>query len=66
MHILLRVLQIDQSQFNKILGLINAGKEEGATLVAGGEQIGNRGFYIQPTVFSDVKARHYDILYTFS
>lgn len=47
--------QIDQEQFNKILRLINAGKEEGATLVAGGERIGNRGFYIQPTVFSDVK-----------
>lgn len=55
--------QIDRDQFNKILGFINAGKEEGATLVAGGERIGNRGFYIQPTVFSDVKddmtiARH--------
>uniref|UniRef100_A0A0C9S9Y8 TSA: Wollemia nobilis Ref_Wollemi_Transcript_5624_1981 transcribed RNA sequence n=1 Tax=Wollemia nobilis TaxID=56998 RepID=A0A0C9S9Y8_9CONI len=47
--------QIDQDQFDKILTYINAGKEAGAKLVAGGERYGNRGFYVQPTVFTDVK-----------
>uniref|UniRef100_A0A0D6R358 Aldehyde dehydrogenase domain-containing protein n=1 Tax=Araucaria cunninghamii TaxID=56994 RepID=A0A0D6R358_ARACU len=47
--------QIDQDQFDKILSYIVAGKEEGARLVAGGERYGNKGFYVQPTVFTDVK-----------
>lgn len=47
--------QIDQEQFNKIMGYIKAGKESGATLVTGGEQIGTKGFYIMPTIFTDVQ-----------
>lgn len=31
------------------------GKDEGARLVAGGDKIGAKGFYVQPTVFADVK-----------
>ncbi|PVD19235.1 hypothetical protein C0Q70_19721 [Pomacea canaliculata] len=30
------------------------GKEEGATLEAGGDRLGNKGYFIQPTVFSNV------------
>jgi len=47
--------QIDQEQFNKILRYIKAGKESGAKLVTGGDQIGTKGFYIMPTIFSDVQ-----------
>jgi len=47
--------QIDDIQFAKILELIDAGKTEGATLQCGGARWGDKGFYIQPTVFSDVK-----------
>ncbi|OQV17274.1 Aldehyde dehydrogenase, mitochondrial [Hypsibius exemplaris] len=47
--------QIDEQQFNKILGMIAAGKKEGATLVSGGSRVGNRGYFIAPTVFADVK-----------
>ncbi|CAL5197046.1 unnamed protein product [Lathyrus oleraceus] len=47
--------QIDSKQFEKILKYINSGVENGATLEAGGEKIGNKGFYIQPTVFSNVQ-----------
>lgn len=36
------------------MGLINKGKEEGATLEAGGDRLGNKGYFIQPTVFSNV------------
>ncbi|KAJ4816693.1 Aldehyde dehydrogenase [Rhynchospora pubera] len=47
--------QIDEEQFSKILEYITSGIDSGATLVAGGGRAGNKGFYIQPTVFSDVK-----------
>lgn len=46
--------QVDEVQFKKILGLIEAGKKEGAKLVAGGGRVGGKGYYIQPTVFADV------------
>lgn len=47
--------QIDEEQFNRILGLIESGKTEGATLQCGGGRWGEEGYFIQPTVFSDVK-----------
>ncbi|GMI92751.1 REDUCED EPIDERMAL FLUORESCENCE1, aldehyde dehydrogenase 2C4, aldehyde dehydrogenase 1A [Hibiscus trionum] len=47
--------QIDKKQFEKILSYIEHGKREGATLLTGGKRIGNKGFYIEPTIFSDVK-----------
>ncbi|RWR85160.1 aldehyde dehydrogenase family 2 member B7, mitochondrial [Cinnamomum micranthum f. kanehirae] len=47
--------QINSDQFKKILGYIKSGIEGGATLETGGEQIGSKGYYIQPTVFSNVK-----------
>ncbi|KAG2702039.1 hypothetical protein I3760_06G072100 [Carya illinoinensis] len=47
--------QIDTEQFEKILGYIRSGVEDGATLEAGGGRLGNKGCYIKPTVFSNVK-----------
>ncbi|CAG4948974.1 unnamed protein product [Colias eurytheme] len=47
--------QIDTEMFNKVLGYIDAGKKEGARCVAGGSRHGNVGYFIQPTVFADVK-----------
>jgi aldehyde dehydrogenase (NAD+) len=46
---------VDQSQFDKVMGYIESGRGEGATLACGGNRIGNRGYFIQPTVFSDVQ-----------
>lgn len=46
--------QVDAEQLRKILSLIDSGKKEGAKLVAGGSRHGDRGYYIQPTVFADV------------
>ena len=34
---------------------IRSGVERNATLECGGHQIGNKGYFIQPTVFSNVK-----------
>jgi len=46
--------QIDKAQFDKIMGLIGKGKSEGARLTAGGNRVGNKGFFVEPTVFADV------------
>lgn len=39
---------------NKILGMIDSGKKQGASLVTGGSRVGDKGYFIQPTVFADV------------
>lgn len=46
--------QIDDEQFNKIFDLIESGKKEGAKLECGGSRIGTKGYFVQPTVFSNV------------
>ena len=49
---------VSQSQYDKVQDLIQSGIAEGATLVAGGPgrpvEV-NRGYYVRPTVFADVK-----------
>jgi aldehyde dehydrogenase (NAD+) len=47
--------QVDQDQYNKVMRYIDSGKNEGARLVCGGGSVGDRGYFIQPTVFADVK-----------
>ena len=47
--------QVSQSQFDRVMGYIEAGKSEGATLACGGERVGDRGYFVQPTVFSGVQ-----------
>merc|ERR1712190_353092 len=46
--------QVDKIQFDKILGYIESGKKEGAKLECGGAREGSKGFWVQPTVFSNV------------
>ena len=46
---------MDNEQFSKVLDLIESGKKEGAKLECGGGRHGDKGYFIQPTVFSDVK-----------
>jgi aldehyde dehydrogenase (NAD+) len=46
--------QIDEKQFNKILKYIDLGTKEGARLVTGGHRWGNKGWFIEPTIFADV------------
>jgi len=49
---------VSEAQFKKIQRLIEAGIAEGATLVAGGPgrpEGFNRGYYVRPTVFANVK-----------
>jgi aldehyde dehydrogenase (NAD+) len=46
--------QVDQAQFDKILRYIDLGKQAGAECVTGGKRSGDKGFFIEPTVFDRV------------
>ena len=46
--------QIDEDQHGKILDLIQSGVKEGAKLNCGGNAGDSSGYFIEPTVFSDV------------
>ncbi len=46
--------QVDKAQFDKIMGYIHSGISEGATCQTGGQRHGNRGFFIEPTIFTGV------------
>ena len=39
--------QIDQEMFDKVMGLIESGKKEGAVLMTRGERIGSTGYFIK-------------------
>lgn len=43
-------------RFQRVLGYIHAGKQEGAKVVVGGSQLGSSGYFIHPTLFTDVKS----------
>ena len=47
--------QVDKVQYDRIMGYIDHGKSQGARCVTGGERHGDKGFYIKPTIFADVK-----------
>jgi aldehyde dehydrogenase (NAD+) len=47
--------QVDRSQFDRVMGYIESGHRDGATLACGGGRVGDRGYFIQPTVFANVQ-----------
>lgn len=51
---------VDHLQFKKVLHYIEKGKEQGATVATGGHRIGDKGFFVQPTVFSNVE-QHFTV-----
>jgi aldehyde dehydrogenase (NAD+) len=46
--------QVDQAQFDKVMHYIGVGQKEGAQMLTGGSRWGNRGYYIEPTLFTGV------------
>ena len=38
----------------RVLKYIQIGKKEGATLLTGGQRMDRKGYFVEPTVFSDV------------
>jgi aldehyde dehydrogenase (NAD+) len=47
--------QVSQEQMDKILGYVALGRKQGAKLLTGGQRVGDKGFFVQPTIFDDVK-----------
>ncbi|VXD21405.1 Aldehyde dehydrogenase, mitochondrial [Planktothrix serta PCC 8927] len=47
--------QVDQEQFNKVMGYIESGIKEDAQMLCGGNRVGDRGFFIEPTIFANVR-----------
>jgi aldehyde dehydrogenase (NAD+) len=45
---------VDNLQFERVLGFIQKGKEEGATIEVGGERVGSEGYFVPPTLFTGV------------
>jgi aldehyde dehydrogenase (NAD+) len=46
--------QVSQLQFDRVMSYIKHGKSEGAHIEIGGERHGDVGYFIQPTIFSNV------------
>lgn len=50
--------QVTKAQYERVMAYIESGKSEGATLATGGEaykDVNGKGFFISPTVFTNVK-----------
>ncbi|MFN9434968.1 MAG: aldehyde dehydrogenase family protein [Planctomycetota bacterium] len=46
--------QVDQAQFDKIMSYIEKGNAQGADCIVGGDRFGDRGYFVQPTIFDHV------------
>merc|ERR1711981_426086 len=46
--------QVSQLQFDRVMAYIDDGKKSGATTLTGGKRLGDKGFFIEPTIFTDV------------
>ena len=60
--------QVDDIQFKRVMGYIQKGKDEGATVATGGDRHGSKGYFIQPTVFTGTLQQFWLLLllvYTF-
>lgn len=47
--------QVDQAQFDKIMRYIELGKRQGAKCLTGGDRFGDRGYFVEPTLFDGVR-----------
>ncbi|KAK2807708.1 hypothetical protein FQN51_000145 [Onygenales sp. PD_10] len=45
---------VDELQFSRVKGFIERGQRGQGNLLFGGKQIGNKGYFIEPTIFTDV------------
>jgi len=46
---------VSVTQMNRVLGYIDVGVKEGASLVTGGKRVGDKGYFVAPTVFANVE-----------
>ncbi|CAA9441459.1 MAG: Aldehyde dehydrogenase, partial [uncultured Phycisphaerae bacterium] len=50
--------QVSQDQFDQVMRYIESGTKQGAQLLAGGKRVGDKGYFIEPTVFGNVQDEH--------
>lgn len=43
---------IHKTHFDKVTGYVDIGRQDGATLAAGGTRVGDRGWFVRPTLFT--------------
>lgn len=43
---------IGKDHFNKVTSYFNIAKQEGATVAAGGDRLGDKGYFVKPTLFT--------------
>ena len=46
--------QVSQLQYDRIMAMIESGKQEGGKILTGGERHGSEGYFIEPTIFTGV------------
>lgn len=46
---------VSRNQMNTVMDYIDIGKKEGACVAYGGQRVGEKGFYVSPTIFTDVR-----------
>lgn len=47
--------QVSREQFDRVMNYIDIGNKQGAKMVTGGSRVGDRGFFVEPTVFDGVR-----------
>lgn len=45
---------VDKEQFDKVIRMIESGKAEGAKMLCGGHRHGDKGYFVENTIFTDV------------
>lgn len=46
---------VSKAQYDKVNAYIDAGKADGAKLILGGVKRSGKGFFVDPTIFTDIK-----------
>ncbi|KAK2704043.1 aldehyde dehydrogenase 1A1-like [Artemia franciscana] len=46
---------VSEKQFKRVMSYIETGKKEGAKIETGGNRWGTKGYFIEPTIFTEVK-----------
>jgi phenylacetaldehyde dehydrogenase len=46
---------VSQEQFERVTGYISSGRSDGATIHTGGERVGDKGYFVQPTILTETR-----------
>ncbi len=46
---------VSEEQLNRVLGFLEAGKANGVKTVLGGNRIGDRGYFVEPTILTGTR-----------